>query len=180
MLGIGLAMDAFSVSVANGLRESGMTAARKCVIAGTYAGFQIIMPIAGWLIVSTAESVLMQLHGYIPLIALILLSVIGIKMIIESIKADGDEIRNTPVGFAELMLQGVATSIDALSVGFAFALYDAFYVIPAAATIGAVTFVICLTGLTIGKAVGMRFTRYSGIAGGIILLIVGMSIFIRS
>ncbi len=180
LLGIGLAMDAFSVSIANGLRENKMETGRKCLIAGCYAMFQIVMPMIGWILVRGALEALKMLQTAVPYIALVLLVFIGVKMMIEGIKNYGEERADKPpVGNAELLMQGAATSIDALSVGFTFAMYETLYVLPAALIIGAVTFVICLTGLAIGRTVGMKFTRYSDIAGGVILTAVGIGIFIR-
>ena len=173
-------MDAFSVSVANGLRETKMSLGRRFLIAGTYALFQTLMPVAGWVCVKTAVDRLIWMQAYIPLIALILLLFIGGKRVFESLFQGGDEDSSkSAVGGAELALQGIATSIDALSLGFTFAMHDTLYVIPSAVIIGAVTFVICLTGLAIGRAFGMKLTRYSGVAGGIVLIAVGISIFIR-
>lgn len=181
LLGTGLAMDAFSVSVANGLREPQMAAGRRGMIAGTYALFQILMPILGWICVRTAVNVFTKLQAAVPYLALGLLMAIGIKMIAESLKKNDDRGSDrAALGGQELILQGLATSIDALSVGFTFALYDATYVFSAAVIIGAVTFVICLLGLALGRTVGMRFTRYSDIAGGLILIAVGVSIFIKN
>ena len=180
LLGAGLAMDAFSVSIANGLRENKMETGRKCLIAGCYALFQIAMPVIGCILVRGALEALKKLQAAVPYIALILLVIIGGKMILEGIKDSGEEgTVKVPVGNAELLMQGVATSIDALSVGFTFAMYETLYVLPAALIIGAVTFVICLTVLAIGRKVGMKFTKYSDIAGGIILIGVGISIFTR-
>lgn len=180
LLGFGLAMDAFSVSVANGLREPDMTLNRRIFMAGVYAFFQILMPVAGWVLVSSAVALFNGLRQFIPFISLILLLFIGIRMIREGMGWEAGTAGVKPsVSVRELLIQGIATSIDALSVGFAFALYDALYVLPAAFIIGVVTFIVCLTGLEIGRAVGIRFTGGSGIAGGIILILVGISIFIR-
>ncbi|MBQ9605731.1 MAG: manganese efflux pump [Lachnospiraceae bacterium] len=173
-------MDAFSVSVANGLREPDMGAYRRLLIAGTYAVFQIAMPVIGWICVSRALDVFTSLQRFIPYVALAVLFTLGSKMIAESIRQREDSFEKPAVGGTELVMQGIATSIDALSVGFAFALYDTLYVLPAAFIIGMVTFIICLIGLAIGRVVGMRFTRYSGTAGGLILIFIGMSIFVRS
>ena len=173
-------MDAFSVSVANGLREPGMSFSRRSLIAGVYAFFQILMPVMGWGLVSRAVEAFEGLKGVIPYISLILLLFIGIKMIKESIWPQEEGAgKDNSVSAPELLMQGIATSIDALCVGVAFGLYDALNVLAAALIIGIVTFAWCLAGIAIGRAVGMRFTRGSGTAGGIILILVGISIFIR-
>ena len=181
LLGFGLAMDAFSVSVANGLREPRMALFRRFLIAGVYAVFQILMPVLGWVMISRAVEAFEWLKGFVPYISLLLLLFIGGKMIRESIRQGEEESVALPaVGLPELVLQGIATSIDALSVGFAFVLYDALYVLSAAFIIGGVTFAVCLTGIAIGRAAGRRFNRGAGLAGGIILILVGISIFLRS
>lgn len=180
LLGAGLAMDAFSVSIANGLREPKMAAGRRLKIAGTYALFQIAMPLIGWVCVSTVRGLFLGVQRFIPWIALVLLVAIGAKMIYDGARG-GDEESDSgvPVGDKELVLQGIATSIDALSVGFAIASYDVWHALGGSLIIGVVTLAICLVGLAIGRAVGMRFTRYSSILGGIILIAVGLEIFVR-
>ncbi|MCR5748522.1 MAG: manganese efflux pump MntP family protein [Lachnospiraceae bacterium] len=181
LLGVGLAMDAFSVSVANGIREGKMSKGRKCLIAGTYGFFQIVMPLAGWICVRTVVGIFNKLQGFVPVIALVLLVFIGGKMIYEALKGDEPEAEKvTGVSGVELLLQGIATSIDALSVGFTIENLDLCTATLASFIIGIVTFVICLIGLAIGRTLGIRLTKYSGIAGGLILIVVGVQIFIRA
>ncbi len=180
LLGIGLAMDAFSVSIANGLYEPDMSGKRRFMIAGTYGVFQFIMPLIGWICVTTLAEAFISFQKVIPWIALVLLLIIGIKMVIESLKNDYEHIeyRSGP-DLRELMVQGIATSLDALSVGFTIAAYDFIHATGASLIIGAVTFGICITGLVIGNRVGMKVTRISGIIGGIILIVIGIEIFVR-
>ena len=121
-LGVGLAMDAFSVSLANGLHEPYMNRKRICAIAGVYAFFQYIMPMIGWICVHTIVEVFSQFRQFIPWIALLLLLYIGGKMILEGIgerNADEEELaaQNRSASNKDLLIQGIATSIDALSVG---------------------------------------------------------------
>ena len=122
MLGVGLAMDAFSVSLANGLNEPQMKKGRMCKIAGVFAGFQAFMPFIGWVCVHTMLQYFKVFENFIPWIALILLCFIGGKMLNEGILNKGEEVEKAEVGFKALMVQGIATSIDALSVGFTIAI----------------------------------------------------------
>jgi putative Mn2+ efflux pump MntP len=180
LLGTALAMDAFSLSVADGIYYPDMKDGKRFMIAATYGGFQCIMPIAGWFCVTWIAEVFEVFRGFIPWIALILLLVLGVRMIVETLKDRPNEeesVRN--ITFLGLMAQGVATSIDALSVGFTIASYDIPHAFAAAQIIGVVTFIICYTGLIIGSMVGMRITRFSGILGGLILIGIGIEIFIR-
>ncbi len=186
LLGVGLAMDAFSVSCANGLREPRMKSSRMAMMAGVYAGFQFLMPILGWFCVRTAEEYFSVLQNYIPWIAMALLFWIGGKMLIEGIREDRacsglQEGSACPVSAARLpltaiLVQGVATSIDALSVGFTIAGYDWIMALSACLIIAAVTFVICMGGLLIGRKVGERLAGKAGILGGVILIFIGIEI----
>lgn len=180
MLGAGLAMDAFSVSLANGLNEPCMKKRRMCGIAGIFAAFQFAMPLIGWVCVSTIARYFTAFEKCIPWIALILLCYIGGKMLYDGIKCkDGCE-EKPAVGLAALLVQGVATSIDALSVGFTIADYAFAEALIACLLIGAITFFICFAGLAIGKKAGTRLAGKAGILGGIILIFIGLEIFITS
>lgn len=176
MLGIGLAMDAFSVSVANGLAEPGMRKRRMCAIAGVFAGFQALMPMTGWICVHTIVLYFKAFEKAIPYIALILLAFIGIKMIIEGVRGGNDD-EISKIGKSTLLIQGVATSIDALSVGFAIADYDLTMALICAAIIATVTFIICMLGLVIGRRFGTKLSGKAEIIGGIILILIGLEIF---
>lgn len=178
--GVGLAMDAFSVSLANGLNEPKMKSRRMCLIAGTFAFFQIVMPLIGWFLVSSVASLFETFQGFIPWIALLLLLFIGGKMLIEGVKSNNENIEDEKVGvsFAALMVQGVATSIDALSVGFTIAGLTVLEALTEAIIIGVVTFIICILGLRIGKKFGTKLSAKSSIFGGVILIIIGIEIFV--
>ena len=179
LLGIGLAMDAFSVSIANGLSEPGMRRRKEVLIAGTYAFFQFLMPVIGWFCVHEMVRQFRAFEGFIPWIALALLLWIGGKMILEARGGAevSEETRTLTMG--TLLIQGVATSIDALSVGFAIAGYGAGAAFGAALIIAAVTFLICMGGLTAGKKLGTRLAGKAGILGGCILIFIGIEIFVR-
>ena len=181
-LGVGLAMDAFSVSLANGLREPRMGRARMCSIAGVYAFFQYLMPILGWLCVRFIVEIFSYLEKMVPWIALLLLLFIGGKMLMEGLKERNEREQDTDrqgLSGAELLIQGIATSVDALSVGFTIERYGFALANAAALIIGAVTFVICLGGLEIGKRAGTRLAWKASVLGGCILILIGLEIFIK-
>lgn len=178
LLGVGLAMDAFSVSLANGLHEPKMSGSRMCGIAGVFAGFQALMPMAGWVCVHTILQYFQAFETLIPWIALILLGYIGGKMLLEGVR--GGEEEAPALGLSALLVQGVATSIDALSVGFTIAGYGLVQALVCAAIIAAVTFVICTVGLLIGRRFGTVFAGKASIFGGVILIGIGLEIFITS
>lgn len=177
LLGIGLAMDAFSVSVANGLNEPFMRKRKMLTISVVFAFFQFIMPLIGWFCVSTIVNYFKVFQPFIPYIALGLLAFIGGKMIIDGINCSSED-DCTAVGIAGLLVQGVATSIDALSVGFTIADYNFAEALLACLIIGAVTFIICLAGVVIGKKVGNTFSSKASVLGGIILVLIGIEIFV--
>ena len=175
LFGFGLAMDAFSVSIANGLREPDLRPRRLVLIAGTFAAFQTAMPLLGWLCVHTIAESFRAAQPYIPWIALALLTWIGGKMIYETLRKKEDEALPPLKGW-NLFVQGVATSIDALSVGFTIAEYTLPFALAEAVIIGVVTFGICAAGLHFGRKIGARFTEKAAVAGGIILSLIGIEI----
>lgn len=179
-LGVGLAMDAFSVSVANGLREPDMKKNKVIAIAGTFALFQTAMPLIGWFCVCSAACRFKLFAGAIPWIALMLLGFIGTKMILDSLKKHKEEEKDTGTGFRMLLVQGFATSIDALSVGFTISDYNFIKALSACTIIGAVTYIICRWGISIGRKAGTGLNGKAGIVGGIILIIIGLEIFIKN
>ena len=176
LFGFGLAMDAFSVSVANGLRETRLPAKRALLIAGTFGLFQTAMPLAGWLCVHTIAEAFSAFQRFIPWIALALLVYIGVKMILEGIRGNGEE-KESLHGWG-LIVQGIATSIDALSVGFTIAEYTFPFALVEALIIGIVTFGLCTAGLYFGRKIGARISGKATIAGGVILILIGLEIFI--
>lgn len=178
LFGVGLAMDAFSVSMANGLNEPNMKKNRMCLIAGVFCGFQILMPLIGWVCVHTVAAVFASFQKFIPWIALALLLYIGGKMLAEGIRSKDGGSEKPAVGFGALLVQGVATSIDALSVGFTISEYTLQAALVEALIIGAVTFVICLAGLMIGRKFGTKLAGKASILGGVILVLIGLEIFV--
>ena len=179
LLGVALAMDAFSVSLAGGLNEPKMKRERMCLIAGIFAVFQAVMPLLGWVCVHTIVTVFESFEKLIPWIALILLLFLGGKMIYEGVSRKDDE--ELPAASAKLLfVQGVATSIDALSVGFTvFEEYNLLAAVVAALIIASVTFAICIAGLFIGRKLGTAIGGKATILGGIILIVIGLKIFIE-
>lgn len=179
LFGVGLAMDAFSVSLANGLNEPKIKKGRMCIIAGIFGFFQFFMPLVGWICIQTIAKAFSSFQSFIPWIALVLLLYIGGKMLIEGIKnKDGDE-ETAAVGKRGLLLQGIATSIDALSVGFTIAGYQVEAAIGESLIIGIVTFIISFLGLILGKKFGTKLAGKASILGGIILILIGAEIFIK-
>ena len=174
LFGVGLAMDAFSVSVANGLSEPDLPVSRSLVIAGTFAVFQTAMPLLGWFCVHSIAEAFQAFQPFIPWIALALLAWIGGKMIWEGLHKQ--EEKKSLKGVA-LFIQGIATSIDALSVGFTIADYDWHMALICSLIIAAVTFIICIAGLAIGKKFGTRLANKAAILGGVILIAIGIEIF---
>ena len=189
LLGAGLAMDAFSVSVANGLADRQMGVKKALAIAGTFGGFQFMMPMLGWVVVKRAAETFEWFSPLIPWIALVLLLIIGgglLKDGIEELRSgksgtDAGEsaARTAKLSFAALMMQGVATSIDALSVGFTTAAYSRVQALLSSLIIGAVTLAICLAGLRIGRRLGEFLSGRASILGGLILIGIGLEIWIK-
>lgn len=213
LLGVGLAMDAFSVSIADGLTEQNMRKRKMLLIAGTFAAFQFMMPLAGWVFVRGLEGIFTSFQILIPWIALILLLYVGGKMLLEGIAArrekaaaavdaadsladpsqDASQVAESgavtgmttsaatgaALTFGALILQGIATSIDALSVGFAIAEYTSFTAFISALIIGIVTLAICIAGLALGRQIGSRLSGKAEILGGVILIAIGIEVWAR-
>lgn len=187
LIGTGLAMDAFSVSLANGLNEPCMRRRKIFAVAGIFALFQALMPLIGWVCVHTVATYFEAFESAIPWIALALLSFIGGKMLFEGIKenrckeVDGELVCECKsIGLWSLLVQGVATSIDALSVGFTISDYELSEALICALLIALVTFVICYAGVLLGKRFGTALAGKSEILGGAILIFIGVEIFVTS
>lgn len=188
LLGVGLAMDAFSVSIANGLNEPGMSRKKTYGIAACYAFFQFAMPMIGWFCVHTIASYFKVFQKFIPWIALLLLLYIGGQMLFEGIRRIKNKCEENPENCGcgtktvltrkTLLIQGIATSIDALSVGFTTARYGTAAAFSSSLIIAVVTFVICMIGLLFGKKFGERLSEKATILGGIILIAIGIEIFV--
>lgn len=177
LLGVGLAMDAFSVSLANGLHDPHMSRRRGTIIAGTFAGFQAAMPMLGWVCVHTIVELFSSFETFVPWIALALLGYIGGKMLVEGIKGEEAE-EAAELSAGALFVQGVATSIDALSVGFTISEYGWGMALVCSLIIAVVTFFVCTAGLSLGKKFGTKLSGKASILGGVILIGIGLEIFI--
>ena len=184
LLGVGLAMDAFSVSLANGMNDPRMRQRRVLLIAGTFGFFQALMPMTGWILVHTLAEKFVSFQKFIPWIALALLCWIGGKMLAEGLRKRKEDPDNAaaPASFGvyTLLVQGVATSIDALSVGFTIASYDWRSALAASVVIAVTTFFICWGGVCIGKKFGTLLAWKASILGGVILIGLGIELLIRS
>ena len=179
LLGTGLAMDAFTVSLANGLNERQMSRARMCLVAGVYALFQTAMPLAGWFLVMKALQMFSVVQKIVPWAAFAVLFALGGKMLKEGLKKKEGSDGGYVLGAGLLAAQAVSTSVDALSAGFAFSGYPAKMAVAASLIIGGITFVICIGGLAIGKKAGTLLAGKASALGGIILMVIGAEILIK-
>lgn len=197
LFGVALAMDAFSVSLANSFADPKMRKSKLFLTAGTFAIFQGAMPLIGWAIcaaISNIPGFKDIFNKIVPFVALALLAFLGIKMIIEyshNKKKTNDELVNelspkadtsgriTKGFLITLLVQAIATSIDALSVGFESYQYDTIHAVIQSLIIAGMTFVICLVALFIGKKVGTKIGVKAILIGGIILICIGLYIFIK-
>ena len=183
MLGFGLAMDAFSVSLANGLNEPKMKKNKMLLVAGVFALFQGAMPLIGWFLVTRLTSLFNAIQGFIPWAALALLLFIGGKMLYEGFKPceceenDEDCCCDKKLTLPTLLLQGVATSIDALSVGLTISKLNFLEALAESSIIALLTLVICFVGIVIGKRFGTVLANKAAILGGSVLIAIGFKIF---
>lgn len=181
LLGVGLAMDACAVSMANGLNDPNMKVRKVLLVALIFAFFQALMPMIGWICVRTVAQQFDKFTVAIPYIALALLGFIGGKMIYEGVthkENSSEQQTHKNLTAVVLLTQAVATSIDALSVGFTVSSYDVWQALTSVAIIALVTFAICVGGVYIGKKFGTKLGNKAEIFGGIILIGIGLEIFI--
>ena len=183
LLGLGLAMDACAVSMANGLKEPCMKVGKITLIALLFALFQAAMPMLGWVCVHTVVEKFEAFGKVVPFIALGLLAFIGGKMLVEGIKHKDCESQDEcgcakPLTFGALIVQAIATSIDALSVGFTIAEYNFTEALVSVAVIALVTFATCFVAVFLGKKFGTKLGNKAEILGGLILIGIGIEIFI--
>lgn len=178
LIGVGLSMDAFAVSVCKGLNMRKINYKHAFIIAAFFGGFQALMPFLGWALGSQFEQYIESVDHWI---AFILLAFIGGKMVMEAIKGgddeDDDEKEVCPdkLDIKELFMLAVATSIDALAVGVTFAFLNV-NIVFSITTIGITTFVISIAGVVIGNLFGAKYKSKAEIAGGIILVLIGLKI----
>ena len=185
LLGVGLSMDACAVSISNGLANKKISIKEALLTAITFGVFQMVMPLIGYFVGSLFTNLIVKI---VPYIALALLSFLGIKMIVESIKSrkknkeeEEEEIEKIKkLSFKMLLIQAIATSIDALSVGLVFVGINYPFVILYTGIIGIITTILSLISVFIGKKFGDIFSNKAEIVGGIILIAIGLKIFIES
>lgn len=174
-LGIGLAMDAFAVAVCKGLAMRKVNKKQAVVIGLFFGGFQALMPLIGWGLGSQFETYITSIDHWI---AFALLGLIGGKMIFEALKPEEDvEIAemDAPLELKELLVLAVATSIDALAIGVTFAFLD-YPIVEAVTIIGVATFFIAIGGVYAGNFFGNKYKRKAELAGGVILVLLGLRI----
>lgn len=178
-MAIGLAMDASCVSMTNAMSERHMKYAKAILFTLLFGVFQTAMPIIGYSIASVFSK---HILNFIPLIALILLSALGIKCIVEVIidKKKGKAVEEKTIGAATILIQAIATSIDALSVGALFVGKSAGSAILSFGVIGVITWALSLISFFIGRKFGGWLKDKAAVVGGIILIIVGLKIFLPS
>ena len=179
LLGAGLSADAFTVSLANGLSNPRLSRRNMCAVAAVYAVFQALMPMVGRGALRFAAARFLWLRRWIPRTGAVLLFGIGANMLWESSRSSADRV-STPLDCSTLLLQGLATSVDALSAGFAIAHCAALPALTASGIIAAVTFFHCLIALEIGKRFGLLFSRHASACGGCVLLLVGVETLLRA
>ena len=176
LLGVGLAMDAFAVSICKGLAMRKVNKKQAVIIALFFGGFQAIMPVIGWLLCKGFQT---YIEAFDHWIAFALLAFIGVKMIIETLREKEDDVvieeMDPPLDMKEMLMLAIATSIDAFAVGISLAALDR-PIVESAAIIGVVTFVISIIGVYIGKFFGNRYKKRAELTGGIILVLIGVKI----
>ncbi len=174
LIGIGLAMDAFAVSVCKGLSVSKLTWKHTVIPAIYFGGFQALMPLIGWLLGIQFQNLIVSVDHWI---AFVLLLIIGVNMIREAL-GDGEGETDASFSFIVMNTLAVATSIDALAVGITFAFLSV-NIWLAAALIGVITFMISAAGVRIGNIFGTRFQKKAEILGGVILILIGTKILLE-
>ena len=174
LLGVGLAMDAFAVSICKGLAMRKVNKKQAVVIALFFGGFQAIMPIVGWFLCKGFQN---YIEAFDHWIAFALLAFIGMKMIIETLSEKEEDVvvekMDPPLDMKEMLMLAIATSIDALAVGISLAALDR-PIVESATIIGVVTFIISIVGVYIGNFFGNRYKKRAELAGGIILVLIGV------
>ena len=178
LTGVALAMDAFAVSICKGIKMPKLRKLHIVIIAVFFGGFQMLMPLIGWLLGSQFVQYISKFDHWI---AFALLTFIGVKMAIESFKHEEEECCkcDSKLDLKELVVLAIATSIDALAVGITFALYPDINILPSISIIGIVTFVICAGGVVIGHKFGAKFKSKAELLGGIVLVIIGLKLLIE-
>lgn len=174
LLSIGLGMDAFAVSICKGISMKKMNWKKACIIGLYFGGFQAIMPILGYFLGSTFESIITSLDHWI---AFILLGIIGGNMIKDLFSKECDNFDDN-VNFKTMIVLAIATSIDALAVGITFAFLKVNLVL-AISLIGIITFILSVVGTKVGNRFGDKYEKKAELVGGIILILLGTKILLE-
>ena len=177
MVAVGLAMDSCTVSMTDGMNEKNMSLGKNILVAFIFAIFQQFMPVIGYFIGQIFGGFI---HKYVPIIALIILGVLGVKMLADAIKNKNEPEKLGKLTLSMLILQAIATSIDALSVGVTFVGYTLSHMFFVTSLIGIVTFIFTFIGVQLGKRFGTIFGKDAQIVGGLILILNGIEIYISS
>ncbi len=176
LIAVGLSMDAFAVSVCKGLSTRELKLKNYLIIGAWFGGFQALMPTIGYFLGSTFEEYIV---AYDHWAAFILLAIIGGNMIKEGLSKDGDNCADCSFSFKTMLPLAVATSIDALAVGITFALLPDVKLPLAVCFIGVTTFALSALGLRVGNVFGLKYKSRAEIAGGIILILIGLKILLE-
>ena len=177
LIGVGLSMDAFAVSVTNGLTIPGYKCKHAIITAAYFGVFQGLMPLLGWLLGSTVSGLI---SAWGPYISFFLLAFIGVKMIVEAVRdGDGEEKKPGGLRHGQLAVMAIATSLDALAVGVSFAFMSNLALIPSCLLIAATTFVICFAGGMLGSRVPGISCKAAGILGGVVLCGIGVKLLLE-
>ena len=175
LLAVGLSMDAFSVSVCKGLSTHKLNWKHYLLIGVWFGGFHALMPFLGYLLGSTFEHYITAFDHWV---AFVLLLLIGGNMIKEGLSKETETV-NSSFSFRTMLLLAIATSIDALAVGITFALLPDVNIAAAVSFIGVTTFLISAIGLKVGNVFGLKYKNKAEIAGGIILILIGLKILLE-
>ena len=175
LIGVGLSMDAFAVSICKGLGMEKVNKKQAFVIGLYFGGFQALMPLIGWFLGIRFQQYITSIDHWI---AFVLLGIIGGNMIREALSKDEDQL-DASLACKTMLLLAVATSIDALAVGITFAFLPGTRIVPAVALIGTITFAFSAAGIRLGSVVGLRFKRKAEFAGGGILILLGTKILLE-
>ena len=173
LIAVGLSMDAFAVSVCKGLSVKKLKPRHALLVGLYFGGFQFLMPVLGWLLGYRFETLITSVDHWV---AFVLLVLIGGNMIRESFSSE--EELNDDFGVKTMLLLAVATSIDALAVGITFAFLSV-RILPAAGAIGVTTFLLSMAGITVGRVFGARWKSRAELAGGVILILIGLKILLE-
>ena len=172
LIGVGLAMDAFAVSICKGLAMRRMNYKKAIIIAAFFGVFQALMPALGYVLGTTFANKIAAIDHWI---AFILLALIGANMIKEALSSDDDECQDDSLRLGDLIMLSIATSIDALAVGITFAFFNVSLLL-SVSMIGIITFIICVIGVKVGNVFGEKYKSKAELAGGLILIVMGAKI----